>query len=59
MKIITIIEDNRITGVTYGEKEIDEKEINLKEEHIKANYYKIQHKRIQLQSKIYKNTRHK
>ena len=54
MEIITIIEDNRVTGVVYGEKEID-----IKGTKLQHNYTQVQKIRNQVQAKAYNNTRHK
>ena len=55
MQIITIVEDNRVTGVVYGTVEIHDEKI-LKQKHIKA-YNKAIAQTKQRQHKI--NTRQK
>ena len=55
MKIVTIIENNRVTGIVYGEIEIDIKEIK----NVKSNYNQIKKIRTKIHSKAYNNTRHK
>ena len=54
MKVIGIVENNRVTGVVYGEVEIPDKE-----EKAKATYNKIQQKRAQIQARAYRRTKHK
>ena len=55
MKHITIVENNRVTGVVYGEVEIDLKE----QKRATQKYNQVQKIRTKIQSKIYNNTRHK
>ena len=55
MKHITIVENNRVTGVVYGEVEIDLKE----QKQATQKYNQVQKIRTKIQSKIYNNTRHK
>ena len=54
MQIITIVKDDRVTGVEYGTVEIPDKEITLK-----SAYGKIEHKRAQIRNKAFKRTQHK
>lgn len=54
MKVIGIVENNRVTGVVYGEVEIPDKEIKIKD-----TYNKMQQKRAQIQANAYKRTQHK
>ena len=54
MQIITIVENNHVTGVVYGTVEVvTEKDI------AKKQYNKIQQKRAQIRTLAFKRTKHK
>ena len=55
MKIVTIIEDNRVTGIVYGEKEITETVTTIKH----TNASKAYNKMTQAKMKHFTNSRTK
>lgn len=55
MKIVTIIEDNRVTGIVYGEKEITETVTTIKHANVSKSYNKM----TQAKMKLFTNSRTK
>ena len=55
MKIVTIVNDNRVTGVEYGEIEIAETVTTIKHANVSKSYNKM----TQAKMKLFTNSRTK